>query len=168
MEPKREWRGGGLKAAAGAVRRAAKPALGKRGFAAADLIARWAEVMGADLARATCPMRIAWQKGKPGDATLHLRVASGAQATLVQHLAPLILERVNGFLGYRAVARLALTQGPLPAAAAPKPEAPRPLAPEETAELERLVAAVADPELKSVLAAIGGALIRRRSSAAPA
>jgi hypothetical protein len=162
MDDKKEWRGGGLKAAAGAVRRAAKPALGKRGFAAADLIARWGEVMGADLARHTCPMRIAWQKGKPGDATLHLLVASGAQATLVQHLVPLILERVNGFLGYRGIARLALTQGPLPPRPQAKAPPPRPLRPEETAELEGLLAAVADPEMKATLAALGAALIRRR------
>lgn len=47
--------------------------------------------------------------------TLHLQVASGAVALQLQHEAPLLIERINGCLGFSAVARLKLIQAPFPA-----------------------------------------------------
>ena len=50
------------------------------------------------------------EEREPG--TLVLRV-EGPAAIEIQHLADVICERVNRFLGWRAVARLALRQAPL-------------------------------------------------------
>lgn len=49
--------------------------------------------------------------------TLHVQVTSGAVALQLQHEAPRLIERVNGFLGFAAVARLKLIQAPFPATA---------------------------------------------------
>ncbi len=51
-------------------------------------------------------------KSRTGGATLELRVA-GPVAALIQHQAPLILDRLNLYLGEGAVARLRIVQGPL-------------------------------------------------------
>ena len=62
--------------------------------------------------------------------TLMLRV-EGPAAIEIQHLADVICERVNRFLGWRAVERIALRQAPHPAASPagrsdpPIPERPR-------------------------------------------
>ncbi len=123
--------------------RAAKPALGKRGFAAAEILTHWATIVGPDLAAFAVPIEIKFPRGKNMGATLHLRIASGAAATLLHLKTPTILARVNGFMGYGAVAALQVAQGPLPRA---RP-APPPVRPGETpttldAALAKLRAAV--------------------------
>lgn len=94
--------------------RAARPALGKRGFAAAEILTHWESVVGPELAAFACPLEIKFPRGKNAGATLHLRIASGAAATLLQLKTPTILARVNGFIGYAAVAAIQVAQGPLP------------------------------------------------------
>ena len=72
----------------------------------------------------------------------------GAHAPLIQHLAPMITERVNRFFGYSAINRIVFRQGK-PAAAAPKLERPnlRPV-PKDLGEGLR---EIADPELRACL-----------------
>ena len=48
---------------------------------------------------------------------MHLRVASGGLAMELQHFEPVLVERINAYFGYPAVARVKLIQGPLPAPA---------------------------------------------------
>ncbi|MGE3474479.1 MAG: DUF721 domain-containing protein [Rhodospirillaceae bacterium] len=94
--------------------RAAKPALGKRGFAAAEILTHWPTIVGPELAAFACPIEIKFPRGKNAGAVLHLRIANGAAATLLHLKTPTILARVNGFMGYGAVAALQVAQGPLP------------------------------------------------------
>lgn len=101
--------------------RAAKPALGKRGFAAAEILTHWPTIVGPELAAFAVPIEIKFPRGRNAGATLHLRIASGGAATLLQMKTPTILARVNGFMGYGAVAALQVAQGPLPRARKPAP-----------------------------------------------
>lgn len=124
--------------------RAAKPALGKRGFAAAEILTHWPTIVGADLAAFACPIEIKFPRGKNAGATLHLRIANGAAAALLHLKTPTILSRVNGFLGYQAVTAVQAAQGPLPPARRTKiPPAPPVEAPATLeAALAKLGAAV--------------------------
>lgn len=99
---------------AGLAARAARPALGKRGFAAAEILTHWDNVVGPELAAFACPLEIKFPRGRNAGATLHLRIASGAAATLLHLKTPTILARVNGFMGYAAVSAIQVAQGPLP------------------------------------------------------
>ena len=75
------------------------------------LIARWREIVGADIARRTEPVKLV--KGRNGGpSSLEIRVA-GPSAALIQHQAHEILARVNLFLGAEAVQKLRIVQGPL-------------------------------------------------------
>ena len=65
------------------------------------------------------PLKLAFPRGERRDGTLILRVR-GSFAIELQHMAPQLLERINGYLGYGAVARLKFEQGRLPR---PKPPA---------------------------------------------
>ena len=99
----------------------------RQGFASAELVTRWPDIVGADIAAHSEPIKIQWNRppvsrfraaeregaddpapetGQDA-ATLVLRV-EGPAAIEIQHLAAVICERVNRFLGWRAVARLAL------------------------------------------------------------
>ena len=85
--------------------------------------------------------------------TIHV---GGASALELQHSEPQVVERINDFFGYPAVARLRLIQAPpvRPVKrAAPAPT--RPLAADELAALAAAVAIVGDPELRGALARLG-------------
>lgn len=136
---------------------ALRPALRARGFAAADILGRWPTIVGDLLAQHTAPERLNWPSAESGGATLRVRVAPGF-APQVQHLAHLIVERINTFFGYRAVARLNLVQGPLPRQQ--KPKAPkRELQPDERARLDELLTGVRDAKLRESLLRLGTSLI---------
>ena len=111
------------------------PALGKtlaaRGFAAADVVLAWPEIVGERLAKVCEPVALEWPRGSKADvddrssATLVMRV-EGAYGLEVQHLAPVILERINSHFGWRCAGKLAIRQGRVSARKEPKPEKARP------------------------------------------
>ena len=117
------------------------------GFVQHAIVSRWAEIVGERYAKASCPESIKFPAGKKAGGVLTLLV-DGAHAPLIQHLTPMIVDRVNRFFGYAAIDRIVFRQGKLPASA-PKPERPqlRPV-PKELGEGLR---EIADPELRHCL-----------------
>ena len=91
-------------------------AYAKQGFAARELVTRWADIAGPEVAAHSQPLKIQWPRpveGQPQEpATLILRV-EGPMALEIQHSSDVILQRVNRFFGWSAVGRLALRQAPL-------------------------------------------------------
>ena len=75
----------------------------------------------------------------------------GAHAVMLQHVVPEIIERVNRFFGYAAVARVTIRQGEI-VAREPR-RAPPSLRP-AAVELGGSLRTIADPELKAVLEAL--------------
>jgi len=126
------------------------------------LISRWREVVGADIARRTEPVKLT--KGRNGGpSSLEIRVA-GPSAAIVQHQAPEILARVNLFLGAEAVQKLRIVQGPLQhkgKTAAPARRLP-PLDAAQEARLADDLAAAPDGKLKAALLALGRGVLRHR------
>ena len=155
-----EKRRGGLRAIAAEIPRIAGAALGKRGFGEAQLVTQWEAVIGEELAAKLSPERLVFPRGERRGGTLRLRVAS-AFAVEAQHLEPVLIERINAFFGYGAVARLAFIQGP-PLTAAPAPPRLRKLSAEEQRDIESRVAGVADPELRDALVRLGSAVAGTR------
>jgi hypothetical protein len=153
-----EERRGGMRAIAANVPKIAGAVLGKRGFAEAQLVAQWPAIIGEALAAGVSPDKLSFSRGERRDGVLHLRVASGL-ALEVQHREPVLIERINAFFGYRAVARLALKQGPPAHAAERQPPRRRPLKGEERQLLDQRLTAISDPELKSALQRLGEAVI---------
>ncbi len=154
----------GLLAVAASLPDIAAPALRKRGFAQARLITDWPAIVGEMLARDTLPQKLVFPRGAKGDGILHLRVASGFALEL-QHLAPQILDRINGFFGYRAVADLRYVQGPIPPVRRPRRVAPRRLPERDEAVLDRATCAIEDPGLRDALKRLGRAVSTGRESA---
>jgi hypothetical protein len=92
-------------------------ALKTRGFANAEIIARWADIVGPEIAAHSEPIKINWTRAHgpdepPEPATLVLRV-EGPTVLEIQHLSALIIERVNQFFGWHAIGRIGLRQAPL-------------------------------------------------------
>jgi hypothetical protein len=152
-----------MHALAGSVERVTKQALGRRALAEAGLIADWPSIVGAGFARVCLPRRLSFPNAKTRrEGTLVLRVSPG-EATRLAHQEPLLVERVNGYFGYKAVARLRLEQGPLPErrSAAARPAAPQ-FSDSESQAAERQVAGVGDAALRSALERLGRRLSGRQ------
>src|SRR5664279_3678413 len=90
-------------------------AYAKQGFAARELVTRWAEIAGPEVSAHSQPLKIQWPRpveGQPQEpATLVLRV-EGPMALEIQHSADVIRQRVNRFFGWGAGGGLALRQPP--------------------------------------------------------
>ena len=146
------------------------PALGKtlaaRGFAAADVVLAWPEIVGERLAKVCEPVALEWPRGSKTDvnerspATLVMRV-EGAYGLEVQHLAPVILERINSHFGWRCAGRLAIRQGRIRARKEPKPVKGRPDA-EALMKGREMAAHIADDKLREALAELGALVLGKR------
>lgn len=140
----------------------------QRGFASAELVTRWAEIAGPDIAAHSEPLKIQWTRpvrapsapsgtaadGGQEPGTLVLRV-EGPAAIEIQHEADVICDRVNRFLGWRAVTRIALRQAPL------RRGERRTVRAIDTAATARIAASlpdVADEGLRQALARLGAAV----------
>lgn len=154
--------GGAPRSLAQLVPRLTRAAIGKHGFSEAGLLADWPAIAGEEIAAHAQPERLEFPRGERMGGTLHLRVA-GAWALALQHLEPQLVERINAALGYCAVARLKLRQGPLH-----PPPAPRPpdatlseVDPAARAALAAQVATVEDAALRQAVERLGLALLAR-------
>jgi hypothetical protein len=131
----------------------------KQGFAATELVTRWKDIVGADIAAHAEPIKLQWPRevnGEPVEpATLVLRV-EGPASIEIQHQSAVILERINRFFGWQAVGRIALRQAPL---SRPKVKpAPPKLDAAEAARVEATLDEVADDGLRAALGRLGAAV----------
>jgi len=136
-------------------------AFARHGFAQGEVAARWPEIVGDALAHVTAPGRISWPRGQ-GEAaqksggTLSVRTAPG-RALETQYAVPRIIERLNGFMGYAAIAQVKIVQ----AADWPKPAASRPTLPTAKTVHEQELARISDDELRASFARLGCAVAAR-------
>jgi hypothetical protein len=138
--------------------RVMKMALGRRGFGEGAIVTDWPAVVGAHIAALSAPERLSFPPGERRGGVLRVRVA-GPLAVELQHLEPLILERINSHFGYQAVARLKIVQGPVAQPRRPALPQPRPLTGGEETQLAACLAGVGDEALRQALESLGRALI---------
>ena len=160
----------GVKAVGSFLPALTRKAFEKYGFSTAALLTDWVAIAGQELAAYTAPERLTWPRGlmrpdaetgEPGSgrqgARLVLRV-DGGRSLDVQHKAHQIIERINAYFGYAAVAELRIVQAPVDAEVPSAAHAPRPV----TRPLVAEVAHIADAPLRAALARLGGEIKARR------
>jgi hypothetical protein len=125
------------------------------GFVQSSVVSRWNEIVGERYAKFSAPESIRFPFGKREGGTLNVLVA-GAHAPMMQHVIPTILERVNLFFGYAAIAKVAIRQGEI-ARAEPLP--PRLELVPLPVELGESLRTVADPELRAVLESLAQSVV---------
>jgi hypothetical protein len=103
--------GKGFRPAGALARAPIRDASGKRGFAEVRVLTDWDAILGESLARSCRPVKVTHHRGADLGATLVV-LAEGARAPEVEMLAPRIVERVNGYYGYRAISRSAGSASP--------------------------------------------------------
>lgn len=141
------------------------PAFAAQGFASSDILAAWPDLVGPRLARVCQPQRLEWPRrrrgedGPPDPAVLILRV-EGAFALEIQHIAPVLVERINAHYGWRCVGRILLKQGrvrPRPGA----PGVPVP-SPEARAKVDAALDGIETERLRAALDRLGVAVVAER------
>ncbi|MBR6412066.1 MAG: DUF721 domain-containing protein [Alphaproteobacteria bacterium] len=143
------------------VQAIAKPILGRRGFAEIDILGSWEEMVGADLARGILPEKLTFEKDKRVNGTLYVKSAGGAFATLFEFQKQRVIERINCFFGYPAVAQIKIRQGALKLKSETV-ETARSLTPAEEKELQKRVSAIEDEELRTQAYEIGKAILIKK------
>ena len=128
----------------------------KFGFVQSSIVTRWAEIVGAHYAAISAPDSIRFPAGQKAGGTLHLTVMSG-HAPMIQHVLPDIIERVNRFFGYAAVAKVAMKQGMVSASEPERRPPPRNLRPVPQ-DLGDSLRDIGDPELRAVLESLAQGL----------
>jgi len=128
------------------------------GFVQSSIVSRWPEIIGERWANVSAPESLRFPIGKKQDGTLTLTVR-GAHASMMQHIFPEIIERVNRFFGYAAVAKVVIRQGDI--VAKPERRAP-PSIRTVPVELGQSLKTIADPELKAVLESLAAGVAATR------
>ena len=150
-------RGGPAKPVAELVPQIGRAAFRRFGFVQSSVVTRWPEIVGPRHAQVCMPEAIRFPPGEKSDGILQL-VVLPAHAPLIQHVIPEIMERVNRFFGYKAVAKVKLRQGavnpPRAEAAAGGPPSLKPI----PLELGDSLRDIGDPELRAVLESLARSL----------
>ncbi len=141
--------------------------LARQGFGQSDVILNWDDIVGERLAANSQPIKLQWPPRPPGrhpdappqSATLQIRVESGFALEL-QHMADVLIDRINAHLGWRCVGRLAFKQGPIDRLARIK--SPRGTVTEaQMAAAAPLTVGVADDALRAALTRLGAHVLSR-------
>lgn len=127
------------------------------GFVQSSVVTRWPEIVGPTHARICSPEAIRFPPGEKVEGILQLVVVP-AHAPLIQQVIPEIIDRVNRFFGYKAVARVKLRQGVVTPALADKPAKPPPSLKPIPLELGDSLRDIGDPELRTVLESLARSL----------
>lgn len=146
------------------------PVLARQGFGQSDVVLFWEEIVGERLAAMSEPLCLRWPpRGKtqrehvPG--ILVVRVEGGFALEL-QHVSDLVIERVNAHLGFAAIDRIAIRQGPLARQRIAKASRAPPSA-DAMAAADLTVAGVHEEALRAALVRLGARVNEATQSRKP-
>ncbi len=158
----------GFSRAATLVQSRIRKASEERGFAVARLLTHWPDVVGDAVAQIATPVNVTYGKGGMG-ATLTV-LTTGAQAPMLEMQKEQIREKVNACYGYRAVARIRITQTAPTGFAegrvafTPAPPARKAPDPAATSAADALTGDVQSDDLRAALAALGANVLSKQKS----
>ena len=158
-EPRRyeRPRGGQARAISDLMPEIGRTAFRRFGFVQSSVVTRWPEIVGPRHARVCAPEAIRFPPGEKNEGILQLVVVP-AHAPIIQHVIPEIIDRVNRFFGYKAVAKVKLRQGEVKPPQCNQPAAAPPSLKPIPMELGDSLRDIGDPELRAVLESLARSL----------
>lgn len=150
----------GLNSFASAALPLVRHILGQKGMVAADMLTMWEQIVGEETAAYTFPEKLEFPRGQRNNGVLKLKVPGGAFALEVRHRERFIIEKINSYFGYNAVAGLRIVQDPSACAKMivhrKQPVEQKSLVSEEEENyINELAGDVADAGLKEKLVSLG-------------
>lgn len=126
------------------------------------LINAWPEIVGEELAATSMPSKVQWKRRISEDDEFEpgtLQVAAEGMAALhLQHQTSQIIDRVNSFMGYKAIARIRLVQKPVETKKPKKRQ--RPMTEGQKRKVEKLTNTIDDDDLKASMKRFGESVMR--------
>ena len=165
IKPYTRPRGQGVRAIGDLMPEIGRTAFRRFGFVQSSVVTRWPEIVGPAHARICSPEAIRFPPGEKAEGILELVVVA-AHAPMISQVIPEIIERVNRFFGYKAVARVKLRQGAVTPPPDGRPAKPPPSLKPIPLELGDSLRDIGDPELRTVLESLARSL--SNSETAPA
>ena len=151
------------------IGKAMEPVFRKRGFASADLVASWPDIVGDRYGERVRPERLIWPRtperdgsGVPEPATLVVNT-DGATALMLTHDMPIVLERINAYFGWAAIGRIRIVQKPVTVPVKKQRPALRALTDDEQKKLDAKLDGLEHKGLRQALETLGKQVIARSS-----
>ena len=145
--------------------RVLEPVIARRAGMTIDLVAAWDDLVGERHASYSRPERIVWPRRaheddpfKPGTLIV---ACDGARAIWLQHEAGEIVERLNVFFGFPALARIRIVQKQVVHLEQRPPRQEPKLDPQGARQLERLLSGIEPGPLRDRLARLGAGVLFR-------
>jgi hypothetical protein len=157
VKPYERPRGGAARPIGELMPEIGRAAFRRFGFVQSSIVTRWPEIVGPHHARVCAPESIRFPPGEKAEGILQL-VVMPAHAPLIHQVIPEIIERVNRFFGYNAVARVKLRQGAVQPPEASRPAKAPPSLKPIPMELGDSLRDIGDPELRTVLESLARSL----------
>ncbi|MEM9574076.1 MAG: DciA family protein [Pseudomonadota bacterium] len=150
------------KAASGLISKILDPVLAKRAGVSMALINAWPEIAGEELAATSMPLKVQWKRRISEDDEFEpgtlLVAAEGMAALHLQHQTGQVIDRVNSFMGYKAVARIKIVQKPIEIKKTKKRQ--RPMTEGQKRKVEKLTDTIDDDDLKAAMKRFGESVMR--------
>ena len=143
------------KTLAGCIEPLTRPVLKAQGLAGSRILTEWESIVGPKLARHCVPEKLSFPRGQKTGGTLVISTENGF-ATELQHMQPIILERMAAYFGYQAITRITISHSWHTAAATPVAIKKR--TPALPPDSKNLTADITDPELKATLESFASTL----------
>ena len=153
----------GLAPLGSVIPKSASPAMRRRGFAHSSIITHWSDIVGEKIGDGSCPEKLSFSAKEGSGGTLTIRVEGGLALEL-QHLEPVLIERINQFFGYNAVNKIKILQGFLPKTAKKPLKSKKKLSKEEVVKIDKIVQDTDNKELRKALRSLGEDMLKEKPS----
>ncbi len=139
-----------------AIRPLVKTSMAKRGFLVSSLVTSWSDIVGQELACASCPEKISFPTDRGHKGTLLLKVASG-HGPVLAHMELMIIDRINTYFGHPYIGKIKIIQGAFPHLYKNLPQSldPNSASQSDQSQIGTVVEPVSDTDLRLTLSRIG-------------
>ncbi len=144
------------------------PIVARKAGMTAGLLSAWPEIAGLRLQEGCRPERLLWPRQRNEDdpfepATLVV-ACEGAFVLRLQHESREVIDRVNGFFGYPAVARLKIVQKPVHVPQTSRKVRVKPIGDGDRKTISEATARIESPRLRAALERFGETVLGRNAA----
>jgi len=143
------------------------PVIERRAGMTLDLIASWTEIVGEHHASRSRPEKLHWPRqisdDNPFEPATLIVACEGGHALYLQHDTGTVIERINSYFGFAAVAKLKLVQKPLPVREQRRRQTRKPVEDAHRQKVSEILDSMEEGPIKDALQRMGEAVFSKGS-----
>lgn len=162
---KTTYRRAGMHSLSFSLDKAIKPAFKKRGFAEQKIITAWTDIVGQTLSQYSAPKKLSFPPQSHSNGTLYVEVYDSGLAMELQHMEPMVIEKISTYFGYQAIGRIRIIQKIVHRFFdEPEEVETKPLTPEQQETLVDMLDGIEDEKLRRTILSLGKTRFERNNS----